>query len=76
MSTNAKICAHAAEALRSSERWLKWQYDLCESTPEIDGKYHDPEWEVRLDHVETERLVENLRRAAEIFERLADGGAE
>ena len=76
MSANARICTHAAEAMRSSERWLKSQYEMWESTPESDGEYHDPEWEVRLDHVEAERLIVNLCRAAEIFERLAEGGAE
>lgn len=70
----AEYCRLAAEALRSSERMMKRQMEIWESTPEGDGQFHDPDWNVQLSQDQAAGLISNLKTVAEFLDLL--GGAQ
>lgn len=66
-----EYCGKAAEVLRSSERMVQRNVEICKETPEQDGKYYNPEWDIHLDQDEVAGLLRNLTDAANLFEILS-----
>ncbi|WP_127113044.1 hypothetical protein [Shimia sediminis] len=64
-------CGKAAEVLRSSERMVQRNVEIWKQTPETDGDFYDPEWDVHLEQDEIKGLLLNLADAANIFDILS-----
>ncbi len=64
-------CGKAAEVLRSSERMVQRNLEIWKQSPEADGKYYDPDWDVHLDQDEIKGLIRNLTDAANLFDVLS-----
>jgi len=64
-------CGKAAEVLRSSEQMVQRNVEIWKQTPESDGKYYDPDWDVHLEQDEIKGLIRNLTDAANLFDILA-----
>ena len=69
-----EFCRKAAEVMRSSERMMKGQIEFWKETPENDGIYYDPDWQVKLDQNQAAILVRNLSDAAKLFDLLGGNG--
>jgi len=61
----------AADVLRSSERMVQRNVEIWKETPEKDGEYYNPDWDVHLDQEEVAGLIRNLTDAANLFEILS-----
>lgn len=73
MAINLKeYMGNASQVLRFSERVVQRSVDWYRSTPEKDGDYYDPDWNVRLEQDEAEGLLRNLRECADLFQILAE----
>lgn len=57
-----------AEVLRSSELWLKREFDIWADDPS--DLYFDPDWLVKLDHEEVRKLIHNLHETAKFLDRM------
>lgn len=66
-----EYCGKAAEVLRSSERMVQRNVEIWRETPENDGEYYNPDWDVNLTQDEINGLVRNLTDAANLFEVLS-----
>jgi hypothetical protein len=70
MMDKAEYCRLAAEALRSSERMMQRQLGIFKSTPEGDGQFYDPDWNVQISQDQAAVLISNLKTVAEFLDLL------
>lgn len=68
-----EYCRLAAKVMRSSERMVQRNVEIWKQTPENDGKYYDPDWDVHISQKEADLLISNLSKAADLLDLL--GGA-
>ncbi|MBN2629101.1 MAG: hypothetical protein JXR75_01015 [Rhodobacteraceae bacterium] len=66
-----EYCNLAADVLRSSERMVQRNVEMCRETSEGSGKYYNPDWWVTISQEEAAGLAKNLTDAANLFEVLS-----